>query len=423
MITGPRFWHSYADMYAVAEHGELMITRGEGSYVFDEDGRRYLDLSASLWYCLVGHGRAELARAAAEQMEKLETYSTFTDLSNPPARELAERVASLAPMGDAVTFFTSGGSDAIDTAIKITKRFWNAFGEPARTVLIARVGAYHGMHLGGTSLVGIPAMRDGYGDLLSDVRHVAWDSLDALESTIEDVGPNSVAAVLLEPVLGVGGVLAPPDGYLAGVQEICRRTGALLIADEVITGFGRLGSWFACERFGIEPDLIVCAKGLTSGYLPLGAVIAGPRVSAPFYDGTVGPWRHGYTYAGHATVCAVALANLDLIEEEDLLSCSRRLERQIADRLAPLADHELVAEVRAGVGAFASLRLDPEALNRMPGLPAQFSATLRERGALTRALVGGEIQISPPLIWTDTELDMMADVLEHTADSVISHVH
>src|SRR5579864_2717272 len=198
MPQGPRFWHSYADMKSVADHGELVIVRGEGSYVFDEDDRRYLDLSASLWYCLVGHGRVELAQAAAAQMSQLEAYSTFTDLSNPPARDLAERVASIAPMDDAVVFFTSGGSDSIDTAIKITKRFWHAVGEPERTVLIARAGAYHGMHLGGTSLVGISAMRDGYGDLLGDVRHVQWDSLDALEAAVQEVGPGSVAAILVE---------------------------------------------------------------------------------------------------------------------------------------------------------------------------------------------------------------------------------
>ena len=408
------FWHAYADMKSVTDTGELVIARGEGSYVFDEDGRRYLDLSASLWYCLIGHGRREMAEAAADQMLRLEAYSTFSDLSNPPARELAERVAALAPMGDAVVFFTSGGSDSIDTAIKIVRRYWQAMAETDRTVLIARRGAYHGMHLGGTSLAGIPAMRqDGRGPL-SDVRHVQWDSLAAIEETIAEVGAGRVAAIFVEPVLGVGGVLAPPDGYLPGVQDICRRTGALLVVDEVITGFGRLGTWFGCARVGIEPDLIVCAKGLTSGYLPLGAVVAGPRVSAPFYDGTVGPWRHGYTYSGHATACAVALANLDVIEREDLLSRSRHLERELAQRLTPLASHDLIAEVRAGFGALASLRLSPQALERSPTLPAQFSRTLREHGALTRALVGGEIQISPPLIWTNAELDWMEQAIDRT---------
>jgi putrescine---pyruvate transaminase len=420
MTRGARssFWHSYADMKSVAETGELVIARGDGSYVFDEDGRRYLDLSASLWYCLIGHGRREMAEAAADQMLRLEAYSTFSDLSNPPARELAERVAALAPMRDAAVFFTSGGSDSIDTAIKIVRRYWQAMAETDRALLIARRGAYHGMHLGGTSLAGIPAMRQGDRDPLSDVRHIQWDSLAAIEETIAEVGAGRIAAIFVEPVLGVGGVLAPPDGYLLGVQDICRRTGALLVADEVITGFGRLGAWFGCSRFGIEPDLIVCAKGLTSGYLPLGAVVAGPRVSAPFYDGTVGPWRHGYTYSGHATACAVALANLEVIEREDLLSSSRRLEGELAQRLTPLVSHDLIAEVRAGCGALASLRFSPDALERSPTLPAQFSGILRQHGALTRALVGGEIQISPPLIWTDAELDWMEQAINGTVKAI-----
>jgi putrescine---pyruvate transaminase len=413
-----RFWHSYADMKSVTETGELVITRGKGSYVFDEDGRRYLDMSASLWYCLIGHGRPEMAEAAAEQMLRLEAYSTFSDLSNPPARELADRVASLVPIRDAVVFFTSGGSDSVDTAIKIVRRYWQALGETDRTVLIARSGAYHGMHLGGTSLAGIPAMRQSTGEPSDDVRHVQWDSLTAIEQAVADCGPGRIAAIFAEPVMGVGGVLAPPDGYLRGVQDICRRTGALLVADEVITGFGRLGTWFGCSRAGIEPDLIVCAKGITSGYLPLGAVVAAPRVSTPFYNGLVGPWRHGYTYSGHATACAVALANLDIIEREDLLSRSQQLETELAQRLAPLAGHDLIAEVRAGFGALASLCLSPDALERSPALPAQFSGTLRQHGILTRALVGGEIQISPPLIWTDTELDLMEQSIGRTVETL-----
>jgi adenosylmethionine-8-amino-7-oxononanoate aminotransferase len=274
------------------------------------------------------------------------------------------------------------------------------------------------MHLGGTSLAGIPAMRQISSESLNDVRHVQWDSLAAIEETITDAGTGRIAAVFVEPVMGVGGVLAPPDGYLRGVQDICRRTGALLVVDEVITGFGRLGTWFGCSRFGIEPDLMVCAKGLTSGYLPLGAVVAGPRVTAPFYNGAVGPWRHGYTYSGHATACAVALANLDIIEREDLLSSSRRLEGELAQRLRSLVSHDLIAEVRAGLGALASLRLSPDALERSPTLPAQFSGMLRQYGTLTRALVGGEIQISPPLIWTDTELDWMEHSLEQTVKAI-----
>jgi putrescine---pyruvate transaminase len=405
----PAFWHGYADMHAVAAGGELTIDRGEGSYVFDTDGRRYLDLSASLWYCLVGHGREELAEAAAGQMRRLEAYSTFTDLSNPPASALAERLAALAPLEDPAVFLTSGGSDSIDTAMKIARRFWHAQGEPGRTLFVARHGAYHGMHAGGTSLVGIEPLASGYGELLAGVRHVPWESLEAIEQLVEREGGDRIAAIFAEPIMGVGGVLAPPPGYLEGLERLCRRTGALLVADEVITGFGRVGSWFASERFGITPDLIVCAKGVTSGYLPLGAVIAGAPVADLFYDGTVGMWRHGYTYSGHATACAVALRNLQLIEDEGLLERAAWLERAIADALADVAAHELVAEVRAGVGALAAVRLEPEAIAAQPTLPASVAAALRDAGVLTRALVGGELQVSPPLVAAEPELELMVE--------------
>jgi putrescine---pyruvate transaminase len=404
-------WHGYADMQGVSRGGELMIVRGEGSWVWDADGRRYLDASASLWYCMVGHGRVELADAAAAQIRQLETYSTFGDLSNPPASELAERVASFAPFEDAAVFFTSGGSDSIDTAAKIARRYWAAIGEPHRTDFIVRKGAYHGMHAGGTSLAGIDAMASGYGQLLGGVHRVPWDSGDALAELVERVGPERIAAFVCEPVMGVGGVLAPPPGYLHAVQQICRDASILLIADEVITGFGRLGEWFGSTRLGLDPDMIVCAKGITSGYLPLGAVVASPRVSEPFYDGTVGPWRHGYTYSGHATAASVALANLRIIEREQLLARARTLEVDLAAALETLTDHPLVGDIRSGLGVLGAIRLDPQALEERPTLPAIVGLALRESGILTRALVGGEIQISPPLVLTADELEALVDGL------------
>jgi putrescine---pyruvate transaminase len=419
-VTQTRFWHGYVDMKAVEDGGELVITRGEGCHVYDETGRRYLDASASLWYCMVGHGRTELADAAARQMSQLAAYSTFGDVTNPPARVLAERVSSLAPVDDPAVFFTSGGSDSIDTALKIARRYWQALGEPARVSFIARQGAYHGVHAGGTSLVGIEAMASGYGPLIGNVAHVQWDSLPAMQEAVDRIGANRIAAIFCEPIIGVGGVLAPPDGYLEGVQELCRETGALMIVDEVVTGFGRVGRWFASERFGLTPDIIVCAKGITSGYLPLGAVIAGARVRAPFYDGTTGPWRHGYTYSGHPTVCAVALANLDIIESEQLLERASRLEVELERRLAPLADHPLVASIRAGVGVLAAVQLDRDAIAAIPALPAQVAAQLRSAGVLTRALVGGELQISPPLVLDDSDLDELVAGFEHALDAQLA---
>jgi putrescine aminotransferase len=392
-----RLWHAFADMAAVQVSGELSIVRGEGYHVWDAQGRRYLDSTASLWYCNVGHGRAEIAEAVAAQMRELETYSTFQDLTNPAVAALAERVAALAPVARSTVFLTSGGSDSIDTATKMARRYWQLMGERERTVLIRRERAYHGMHTAGTSLSGIAANLEGYGGLLQDVVEVPWDDADALRTAIERAGASRVAAFFCEPVIGAGGVFAPPPGYLDVARQVCRDTGVLFIADEVITGFGRTGEWFASGRWNLEPDLITCAKGITSGYLPLGAVIAAPRVWEPFWAEGVGMWRHGYTYSGHATVAAAALANLDIIEREGLLGRARELERELADALAPLTDHTFVSEVRAGCGVLAAVQLDPALLAADPTLISRVVPACRRAGIMTRTLATGAIHISPPL--------------------------
>ena len=238
-----RFWHPFADMAAVGSAGELIVERGEGVHIWDESGRRYLDATAGLWYCNVGFGREELAEAAAAQIHKLAAYSTFGDLSNRPATELAERVSVLAPVPDSRVFLTSGGSDSIETAAKMARRCWHLQGQGDRTLFVARERAYHGMHIAGTSLAGIEANAAGYGTFVGDVLKVAWDSPQALRDAIAFATPERVAAFFCEPVIGAGGVFAPPDGYLQEVREICRETGVLFVADEVITGFGRLGDW------------------------------------------------------------------------------------------------------------------------------------------------------------------------------------
>jgi adenosylmethionine-8-amino-7-oxononanoate aminotransferase len=391
-----RFWHPFADMASVSE-AEVEIVRGEGYYIWDSEGRRYLDATASLWYCNIGHGRPEIADAVSTQMRELEAYSTFQDLTNPPARALAERVAAISPVDGSVVFFTSGGSDSIDTATKMARRYWSLAGEPERSVLIRRQRAYHGMHTAGTSLAGLPANLEGHGQLLADIAEVPWDDADALRSTIEELGPDRVAAFFCEPVIGAGGVFAPPPGYLEAVRQVCRDSGVLFVADEVITGFGRTGAWFASERWSLEPDLITCAKGITSGYLPLGAVIASPRVWEPFWAEGAGMWRHGYTYTGHAAVAAAALANLDIIEKEGLLQRAMQLETELADALKPLEEHALVSEVRAGVGVLAAVQIDPAALEDATLLPRVVPAC-RRAGIMTRTLATGAIHVSPPLI-------------------------
>ena len=413
-----RTWHGFADMAAVEATGELSIVRGEGYHVWDADGRRYLDATASLWYCNVGHGRVEIADAVARQMRILEAYSTFQDLTNPPVQELVERVADLAPMPGAKVFLTSGGSDSIDTATKMARRYWSLVGEPERTVLIHRDRAYHGMHAAGTSLAGISANLTGHGPLLDDVVQVPWDDADALLETTRGLGAGRVAAFFCEPVIGAGGVFAAPDGYLDAVRAICRETGVLFVVDEVITGFGRTGSWFASGRWGLEPDLITCAKGMTSGYLPLGAVLASPRVWQPFWSRGAGMWRHGYTYSGHASVAAAAMANLDIIEREGLLERAKQLERELADALEPLSGHALVSEVRAGTGVLAAVQIDPDAAVADPTLIERIVPACRRSGIMTRTLATGAIHVSPPLVLDDAGLAELADGIASALDEL-----
>jgi len=413
-----RLWHSFSDLAAVQRDGELVIDRGEGVHIFDEQGRRYLDATAALWYCNVGYGRAEIAEAAAAQMRRLAAYSTFGDLANRPALELAERVAGLAPMADPMVFLTSGGSDSIDTAAKLARRYWQLVGRPDRTLFVTRERAYHGMHIAGTSLAGIEANAAGYGTFVGDVIKVAWDSAEALREAIGLAGPDRVAAFFCEPVIGAGGVFAPPEGYLREVREICRETGVLFVADEVITGFGRTGDWFASRRFDLDPDLITCAKGITSGYLPMGAVIASGRVVEPFRSPSAGMWRHGYTYAGHATVAAVALANLEIMERERLPERALALESDLAAALAPLARHPLVEEVRAGTGVLAAVQPSAEAIAEDPALPGRLVTASREHGIMTRALATGALQISPALVLQPGDLRELVDGLGAALDAV-----
>ena len=406
-------WHPFSDMAAVERDGELVLTRGEGAYVFDESGKRYLDATAGLWYANVGHGRTELAEAAARQMSTLAAYSNFGDNATRPTNDLAERLAGIAPVAGSRVFLTSGGSDSVETAAKLARRYWVEVGRPEKTVMVGRQKAYHGMHYAGTALAGIPGNREGYGDLGPRTRSVEWDSVDALRAAFEEVGPDRVAAFFCEPVIGAGGVYAPPEGYLTEVRKACTEYDVLFVADEVVTGYGRIGgSWFASTRYGLEPDLVTTAKGLTSGYLPMGAVLVAPRVAEPFFR-EPGTWlRHGYTYSGHATAAAVALANLDIVEREGLLDEAARLEATLARELAALADHELVAEVRAGTGAVAAVQLADATLAPRAVL------ALRGLGVATRAVGAGALQVSPAFVMTDEQVVELAAAFGEALDSL-----
>ncbi|MEA2580333.1 MAG: putrescine---pyruvate transaminase [Actinomycetota bacterium] len=398
------FWHAFADMAALQTNGELVLARGEGAHVWDEAGNRYLDATAGLWFANVGFGREEIATAVASQLMALPAYSTFGDISNRPAIDLAERVSALAPVPDSRVFLTSGGSDSIDTATKMARRYWQLVGQPERTVLIRREHAYHGMHTAGTSLAGIPANAAGHGDLIEGVMQVPWDDAAALRSAIESVGANRIAAFFCEPVMGAGGVFAAPPDYLTEARAVCRETGVLFVADEVITGFGRTGAWFASSRWNLEPDILTCAKGITSGYLPMGAVLAAPWVAEPFWAPGAGLWRHGYTYSGHAAVAAAALANIEIMEREDLCGRALALEAELTAVLEPLSHHDLVEEVRSGTGVLAAVQLSAAALSEDSTLPARVIAACRAEGVLTRALVTGALQISPALMIEPVDL-------------------
>jgi putrescine---pyruvate transaminase len=412
-------WNSFANMASYPARG-LTIVRGEGSTVFDEAGRPYLDALASLWYANIGHGRAELADAAAAQMREIAGYQTFEAFSNRPAEELAAVIAGLAPIEAAKVFFTpGGGSDAIDTAAKLARAYWHAEGKSGKQIVIARGHAYHGMNAYGTALGGIPMNAEAFGPLVTSVEHVAWDDAEALDKLIATLGADRVGAFFCEPVIGAGGVLPPPDGYLARVQEICRQQDVLFVADEVITGYGRLGSWFGSGRFGLEPDMITSAKGLTSGYAPLGAVIIGPRVQEPFWrPGSAEVFRHGYTYSAHPTACAVGLANLAVIEREQLIGRVTALEPVLAAALAPLASHGLVSEVRAGTGLLAAVEISAEARTADPGIGQRLVAEVRDRGVITRLVRGVALQVSPPFVITEPEIGQIASTFAAALDAV-----
>jgi adenosylmethionine-8-amino-7-oxononanoate aminotransferase len=397
--NGGALWQPQAHM-PTALANRITIVGGEGSWVETDQGIRLLDAPAGLWHANVGHGRESLARAAAEQMRKLETYHTFGNFVNDQAVSLADRVAEMSPIDDTKVFWVSGGSDAIDTAGKLARRYWQLRGETNKRILISREWAYHGLHGFGTSIAGIPYNREGYGSesLIPETARVPSNDADALEDEIRRLGPDRIAAVFAEPIIGTGGVILPAEGYLQRVEAICREHDVLFIADEVITGFGRTGEMFASGLFGLQPDMIVIAKGITSGYAPLGGLLIGPQVWEPFFADDAPFFRHGVTYSGHATACAVGHANLDVLESEGLVDRVKTLAPVLARAMEPLADHPLVTEVRTGIGLLAGVQLaadvDSAAIAR---------ACLDER-VIIRVITNNTIQVSPPFVIEEEEL-------------------
>ena len=411
-----RLWHPFADMGLVDGH-EFVVDRGEDVWIYDRDGRRYLDASASLWYSNVGHGRSEIADAVHAQMVRLEAYSAFGEFSNEPARAVAQSLSELAPMSGARVFLTTGGGESIDTAAKLARQYWSAHGMPGRVHLIGREAGYHGTNGFGTSLGGIEANRAGFGPLVAEISTIQHDSLEALQRAIDELGAERVAAFFVEPVIGAGGVYPPPDGYMEGVWSICADAGVLLVVDAVICAFGRLGSWFGVERWSVEPDIIVFAKGVTSGYLPLGGVVVSEQIAEPFWSEPGHFFRHGATYSAHPSCCAAALANIEILKRENLIPRGAELERTLFDALAPLVEHPLVGQVRGGTGLMAAVELDASALAAGVKVP-QVTTALRERGVLARPL-GRAIAFSPPLTVQRDHIALMAEATREALDAVL----
>ena len=411
-----RLWHPFAAMGKVDGH-ELVLTRGNGSRIWDAEGNEYVDATAGLWFCNVGHGRGEIADAVAAQLRLLAAHHVFGDHANQPALELAGRLADLAPVEDAAVFFGTGGGEAVETAAKIVRRYWALQGQPERTVIVSRRFAYHGTNAYGTSLSGIPAVRDGYGTLVSDVAEVAHDDAADLERALDELGDRA-AAFLGEPMIGAGGAIPAPDGYWQTVERICRDRGVLLVADEVISGFGRLGRWFGCERYGFNPDLMTCAKGISSGYVPLGAVVVAGHVREPFWRDDAAPFVHGGTYAGHPAACVAGLVNLDILERERLVERVATLEPVLSRMLAPLGDLPGVGGVRS-VGLAGAVELDAALLAEHPAAGAAVVLAARKHGVLTRLLRGVALQVSPPFVVTEDELAKVVDAIAASLREVV----
>jgi adenosylmethionine-8-amino-7-oxononanoate aminotransferase len=402
-VTGA-FLHPFA---SPSRESFISLVRGEGASVWDAAGTEYLDAMSSLWYCAIGHGRQEMAETISRQITTLETYSCFDPFTNPPADALADRLVSMTPIPDARVFLCQSGSEAVDTAMKLARVAHVQAGHPERTLIISRMRGYHGTNYGGTSAQGLAGNKVGWGQLLSEVVQVDSDDVEGLAQLMSERS-DEVAAVITEPVQGAAGVFPPQEGYLEAVRKLCDQHGAHLIFDEVITGFGRLGEWFAAERFGVTPDITTFAKAVTSGYQPLGGVFVNGAIAAALEADRNFKLTTGYTYSGHATACAAAMTNLDIIEREDLLANAVRIGKRLGDGLQSLVDDGVFAGCR-GDGAMWAAAMHP----------GQDAAVLRERilqrGVIVRPIGDHSLTFCPPLICTDAHVDQIVDAVAAAA--------
>ncbi len=436
-------WMHFTRLSAYEDHEIPIITRGEGCYVYDEHGNRYLDGLSSLFCVNIGHGRADIVQAGAEQAKELGFFTNWS-YAHPRAIELAARIAGLAPGDLNRVFFTSGGSEAVESALKLARQYHKLTGHPNKTKVIAREIAYHGTSLGALSATGITALRQPFEPLTPGGCHVsntntfrlphgmdASELAETVATRIEFEGPDTVAAVIMEPVQNSGGCFTPPDGYFQRVREICDEYNVLMISDEVICAWGRLGEWFGAARYDYEPDIITTAKGLTSAYAPMGAMIVSDRIAEPFLEGTES-FAHGFTFAGHPVCSAIALANLDAMENEGILENVRNNEGAFRDMLESLRDIPIVGDVR-GAGYFHAIELvkdqdtdeqwsDEESETLLRGF---LSGELYRRGLICRADDRGDpvIQLSPPLIAGPKEFSEIESILRPVLTEAGERMH
>ena len=430
------YLHPFTDFKALAAKGSRVITKADGIYLWDSEDNKILDAMSGLWCVNVGYGQRDLIDAATKQLTELPFYNSFFQTANVPAIELAELLAQVSPPQFRHVFYAGSGSEGNDTVVRMVRRYWDVLGQPDRSVIISRRNAYHGSTMAGASLGGMSGMHAQGGLPIPGIVHIEqpfWFELgrdmtrDAfglkaagwLEAKILEIGPEKVAAFIGEPVQGAGGVIVPPDTYWPEIQRICDQYGVLLVSDEVITGFGRTGHWFGCERFGFKPDLMTFAKGVTSGYIPLGGVLVGERIARVLIE-QGGEFQHGYTYSGHPVACAVALANIRLIQRERLVENVRDdLGPHLAQRFKELAQHPLVGEAQT-CGLMGALQLvaDHET-GRAFAADQQIGMVCRghcfANGLIMRA-VGDRMIVAPPLVITREQIDAMVALIKRCLD-------
>jgi putrescine---pyruvate transaminase len=437
-IDAAHHLHPFTDHKDLRHAGSRMITRAEGPFVYDSEGKQILDGMAGLWCVNIGYGRNELAEAAYAQMKELPYYNSFFKCTTPTPVLLAKRLAEIAPSNMNQVFYGSSGSEANDTALRLVRHYWALEGKPQKNRIISRNWAYHGSTITGTSLGGMAAMHGQLNGAVPNIVHVmppygfelarpgesdhdfGLRAAKAVEDAILEAGAENVAAFIGEPVMGAGGVKIAPDSYWPEIQRICRKHDVLLMLDEVITGYGRTGEWFAAQSLGIEADTITTAKALTSGYQPLSALLVGDRIASTLVE-KGGEFYHGYTYSGHPVACAVALANLDIIEKEGLIDRVRDetgpyLAKALRERLA---GHGIVGEVRS-IGLMAAIEIVKDKESRVRFENGGFAAaTVRDHaiaGGMMMRAVGDTMILSPPLIWTKDTIDMACDRIGKALD-------